>query len=198
MKNIIKLIILLVGNVVFAQYPVLSTTSLANEDDRFDHATHGNYAMDTANERAQYLGLWRYQSDGILFELKIELEDQETNIIESDVGVFYYYMDRVTLRYKLVKNGVTLHDNLNSVNIEGYIVSYGSKYVNYNLDGKILDYTRNVAGQYKITRLNTTPPKIIFKLNEFNYTLINPDSFYQEDQPLFSLPLGNIEMEKVD
>jgi len=126
------------------------------------------------------------------------LEDQETNIIESDVGVFYYYMDAVTLRYKLVKNGVTLHDNLNSVNIEGYIVSYGSKYVNYNLDGKILDYTRNVAGQYEITRLNTTPPKIIFKLNEFNYTLINPDSFYQGDQPLFSLPLGNIEMEKVD
>jgi len=49
MKNIIKLIILLVGNVVFAQYPVLSTTSLANKDDRFDHATKGNYAMDTAN-----------------------------------------------------------------------------------------------------------------------------------------------------
>lgn len=77
--------------------------------------------------------------------------DQKINLIESDVGVFYYYMDRVTLRYKLVKNGVTLHDNLNSVNIEGYIVSYGSKYVNYNLDGKILDYTRNVAGQYEIT-----------------------------------------------
>lgn len=126
------------------------------------------------------------------------MEDQETNIIESDVGVFYYYMDRVTLRYKLVKNGVTLHDNLNSVNIEGYIVSYGSKSVNLSMSGRILDYTRNVAGQYKITRLNTTPPKIIFKLNEFNYKLINPDSFYQGDQPLFSLPLGNIEMEKAD
>ncbi len=198
MKNIIKLIILLVGNIVFAQHPVLSTTSLDNQNDRYEHTKQGNHAIDTANEREQYVGLWRYEENGILFELKIELNNQRLNSAQIENQLAYYYYDEVILKYKLVKNGIVLHDNLNSTVIEGDYISYGRKMVNLTLSGRILDYTRNVIGQYSIKKLNTTPEKIIFNLGEFNYRRLNPDSFYQAGVPLFSIPIGDFEMVKVD
>ncbi len=198
MKNIIKLIILLVGNIVFSQHPVLSTTSLDNQNDRYEHTNQGNYAMDIANEREQYVGLWRYQENGILFELKIELNNQRLNSMQIENQLFYYYVDEVILKYKLVKNGIVLHDNLNSPVIVGDYVSYGSKTANYPLGGHILDYTRNVFCSFTIKKLNTTPEKIIFNLGEFNYIRLNPDSFYQEGVKLFSIPVGDLEMVKVD
>jgi hypothetical protein len=197
-KDIIKFTLLFIVNIAFAQYPVESTTSLANEDDRYEHTKQGNYAMDTANEREQYVGLWRYQENGILFELKIELLNQKINLREFEEQSNYYYMDRVSIRYKLVKNGITLHDNINSPNIEQY-VSYGFKYGSSEyLRGRMIDYTRNVIGQYTIKKLNTSPEKIIFNLGEFNYRRLNPDSFYQAGVKLFSIPVGDLEMVKVD
>ncbi len=199
MKNIIKLIILLVGNIVFAQHPVLSTTSLFNQNDRYEHTNQGNYAMDTANEREQYVGLWRYEENGILFELKIELNNQRINSAQIESQLFYNYMDEVILKYKLVKNGIVLHDNLNSTVIEEDYISYGFKYGSSEfLSGRMLDYTRNVFGSFTIKRLNTTPEKIIFNLGEFNYKRLNPDSFYQAGVKLFSIPTGDLEMMKVD
>ncbi len=51
---------------------VLSTSSLADPYDIVHLINHGNYAMDTNNERAQYIGTWRYESNGLLFELKVD------------------------------------------------------------------------------------------------------------------------------
>jgi hypothetical protein len=79
-KDIIKFTLLFIVNIAFAQYPVQSITSLANVNDRFEHTKQGNYAIDTANEREQYVGLWRYQENGILFELKIELNNQRLTL----------------------------------------------------------------------------------------------------------------------
>ena len=61
----------------YAQYPVLTTTSLTGNptlDSNF--LKSGNYAIDTNNERNQYVGLWRYENNEILFELKMEKRDQ--------------------------------------------------------------------------------------------------------------------------
>jgi hypothetical protein len=197
MKNILTLTIIIISNIVYSQ-SILSTTSLANQNDKHNHTKQGNYAMDTANEREQYVGLWRYQENGILFELKIELNNQRLNSMQYEGQLFYYYVDEVILKYKLVKNGIVLHDNLNSPVIVGDYVSYGSKTANYPLDGRILDYTRNVFGSFTIKRLNTTPEKIIFNLGEFNYKRLNPDSFYQAGVKLFSIPTGDLEMVKID
>ena len=67
MKNILKLIIILWFQNSFAQYPILTTTSLTGDptmDANF--LKSGNYAVDTNNERNQYVGLWRYQTSDIL------------------------------------------------------------------------------------------------------------------------------------
>ena len=74
MKNILKLILVLFVQNIYAQYPVLTTTSLAGDPNLdSNYSKSGNYAMDTNNERDQYVGLWRYQDNEILFELKITL-----------------------------------------------------------------------------------------------------------------------------
>jgi len=66
--------------------------------------------MDTNNERAQYIGLWRYQANGILFELKVEAADQMLEQFPN--GSKYYFWDAVTLKYRLVKDGVEIYNNL--------------------------------------------------------------------------------------
>ena len=87
MKIYIKLAMLLLCNYLSAQeLPVLSTTSLANSEDDLDISNNGNYAVDTNNERNQYVGLWEYNQNGIIFQLKIEKQDQIINKIEYKVG----------------------------------------------------------------------------------------------------------------
>src|SRR5690554_5885496 len=131
MKKIIIIIVIFMGYNVFSQdLPILSTTSLANPE---YISEKGSYGMDTANERQQYVGLWRYNENGILFELKIELKNQSLNKIENQGIVHYYtYRDIVTLKYKLVKNGVELHNDLDLPYQEEGYNSYGVKQINYD------------------------------------------------------------------
>ena len=56
MKTFYNFFCLIVINITFAQLPTLSTTSLANSAEDLDKANNGNYAIDTANERQQYVG----------------------------------------------------------------------------------------------------------------------------------------------
>jgi hypothetical protein len=62
----------------------------------------------------------------------------------------------------------------------------------------MLDYTRNVVGSYTVTKLSGLPAKINFNLVLGDYRLLNPHSYYQDGQPLFSIPTGGIEMVKIN
>ncbi len=181
--------------------PVLSTTSLANPDEHFLHTYNGNYAKDTANERQQYVGLWEYNQNGILFQLKLDKQDQVINKIEVDGVVSHYnFTDEITVRYRLVKNGTELFNNLNdplsSINTS---TAFGVKEGNIpQLYGRLLDHTRNVVGSFNIVKLVSTPQKILFTMERFNYHIQNPPAYYNDGQPLFSIPQNGIEMVKVE
>jgi len=179
--------------------PVLTKTSLANPEHDMGNAKNGNYAIDTNNERDQYIGLWEYNQNGILFQLKIQKKDKVLNKIEYNGEISSYnFTDEVVLRYKLVKNGIVIYDNLNAFTVDP-ITSYGVKQFSRNhLYGGILDYTRNVIGSYTIEKLLGNLEKINFNLNLGNYRILNPRSYYDDGQPLFSIPIKGIEMVKVN
>ncbi|WP_157486187.1 DUF6705 family protein [Flavobacterium sp. Leaf359] len=196
---IIMLFLTMCQNLVSQELPVLSTTSQFNREQRFNHQENGNYARDTHNERDQYVGLWEYNQNGILFLLKIEKMNRVINKIEAPgFETIYNYFDLLILRYRLVKDNIVIFDNLNENDVDP-IANYATKLGSYSFaSGRIWDRTRNVRGSHTITRLSTSPPKIIFNLEKFNYTKLNDPSFYQDRQPLFSIPQGGIEMVKID
>jgi hypothetical protein len=188
-----------VSALVAAQYPVLSTTSLASTNDENSHTNTGNYAMDTANERNQYVGTWEYNQNGVLFEVKIEKKEQELLGVTS-ISSHYFYADVVTFKYRLVKNGQEVFNNLNQAIFTGTdfmssaIKEGGDNYAS----GVFYDKTRNVQGVVTIKKLNTTPEKITFEVPLGAYHLMNPPAYYEDGQPLFSIPTGEIEMVKVE
>lgn len=199
MKNYIYILILFSCNVITAQdLPVLTTTSLANPEDNMEHAKKGNYAKDLGNYRDQYVGLWEYNQNGVLFQLKIEKEDMAINKIEYNGEVSNYnYTDEVILKYKLIKNGIVLFDNLNTTTVD-FINGWGIKQVNRELYGRMLDFTRNVMGAYTITKQPGSNTTIIFNLVLGDYRLLNPPTYYQDGQPLFSIPTGGFVMSKIN
>jgi hypothetical protein len=200
MKTYITILLLVVISIANAQdLPVLSTTSLANPEDDMNNAKNGNYAKDLGNERDQYVGLWEYNQNGILFQIKIEKQDKVLNKREYNGVIDHYeFCDEVILRYKLVKNGVLIYNSLTQANVDP-ITSYGIKQAGYDyLDGRILDYTRNIVAPYTIVKAFSYPQKIIFKLGESTFSKLNPDSFYQDGQPLFTLPREQIELLKIN
>ena len=200
MKNSIMILLLTIfQNLASQELPVLSTTSLYDEEQQFDHIDSGNYARDTHNERDRYVGLWQYNQNGILFILKIEKMDKVINKREfPGFEPHYNYFDQLTLRYRLVKNNVLLFDNLNQDDVDP-IVNYAIKLGSDNYaSGRIWDRTRNVRGSHTITRLDTNPPKIIFNLGRSNNTLLNEHSFYNDGQPLYSIPADGVEMVKIN
>lgn len=200
MKTYITILLLAVISMAGAQdLPVLSTTSLANPDDHMNIGKNGNYAKDLGNERDQYVGLWEYNQNGVLFQIKIEKQEKVLLKMEYNGVIDHYeFCDEVILRYKLVKNGVLIYNSLTQVNVDA-ITSYGIKQAGYDyLDGRILDYTRNIVAPYTIVKAFSYPQKIIFKLGESTFSKLNPDSFYQDGQPLFTLPREQIELLKIN
>lgn len=192
---------LLFTSIVFSQEPpVLSTTSLTNPDDDINFGATGNYAMDTANERNQYIGTWRYNQNGVLFEVKIEKKDKYLNQIPSGPLAFYTYADVVTFKYRLVKNGVTIYNNLNQVGFpsSARIPTAIKKGTNNYLHGQYRDVVKPVVGRVDITRLNTTPAKIFFDLNLGTYYFSEIDYVPDPNQTLFAIPTGGFEMVKVN
>jgi hypothetical protein len=182
----------------FAQYPILSTTSLAGDpttDSNF--SKKGNYAVDTNNERNQYVGLWRYEQNGVLFELKMEKRDQYLYRFTYNGITDYDYSDVIIFKYKLVKNGITIYDNLNATIPNENYFSSATKYGDYDyLSGRMIDMTRNVNASVSIKRLTATnPDKIYFDLSSGGYSLLNPIEYYQgSNEKLFNIPTDGIEM----
>lgn len=189
-------------NVAFSQtLPILTTTSLANPEHDLDTAKKGNYAIDKNNERQQYVGLWQYTYGNDIFQIKITKQDQVLNKIEYNGEVSQYnYVDKIIIRYRLVKNGMEIYNNLSENNIDT-VNAWGIKQLSRDyLYGRFFDHTRNVIGSYTIRNI-TQPgsmPKILFEMDRFNYRLLNSPAYYEDGQPLFSIPQGIIEMIKVN
>lgn len=197
--SVIILLLLLVFRVSAQELPILSTTSLSDPDHRFDHSKKGNYAQDASNLRDQYVGTWEYNQNGILFQLRIFKQDQVLVKLEENGQILdYWYEDCIILKYKLIKNGTLLFNNLgdNSYDIKQ---SYGSKEDSGYMDGFILDQTRNVRGFFVMGRLpGNALPKLGFTLLTSNFTKLNPESYYDDGQPLFTIPTDGIEMVKIN
>lgn len=199
MKTLIKTcVFILLTNYTFAQLPILTYTSHANYLHNKSHGTSGNYGVDTNNERDQYVGLWEYNMNGTLFQLKIEKVDQflvNLNFNNQNPNS-YYYNDVVIFKYKLIKNGVTLYDNLNTPILNNF--SQGTKLAsNSYLGGRFIEYYRGVNTLCEITKLSAIPEKINFNISRHIYSLLNPASFYQDGLPLFFIPANGIIMNKI-
>ncbi|WP_143055654.1 DUF6705 family protein [Flavobacterium terrigena] len=200
MKKQIIYIFLLCTSSLFAQYPVLTTTSLSNPDHDDQHSKHGNYAIDTNNDRQQYVGLWRYTTNDLLFELKIVKLDKLCSSTPPPTGYTrkYSFIDGVVITYKLVKNGIIIYDNLNTIFTNTNYHSWG--YVEAPDDflyGRMKDFNGGATSIFTITNLNTSPNKIYFDLSSMAYSLDRPKETYQHDVKLFTLPTGGIEMIRV-
>ena len=202
MKTYIKIIAILFVNIVIAQEPpVLSTTSLANPDQDLDVGRNGNYAMDTANERNQYVGTWQYNQNGILFQIKIEKKDKFLNdAVYNGERIFYSYQDVVTFKYRLVKNGVTIYNNINQTGFPALAIipTAMKKGSSDKLYGDFHDAIKEVMGVVLITRLNTTPAKINFNLILGEYYFTSNNHVPNPNEPLFTMPTGGIEMLKIN
>jgi hypothetical protein len=196
MKSIYLILLVIAFNAFGQNSSITSTSSLATQPGNTGvHVVKGNYAMDTANERQQYLGTWRYETPTVFFEIKIELLNQKLR--QTPNNIHYYYKDIVTIKYKLIKDDVLLYDNLNTPNDQ--IDSYGVKYGGDSfLDCSFVDYTKFVRAKLEITKLNTVPEKIIFDLSRYSYALLNHTPGFYDDGPLFYVPTGPIEMVKVN
>lgn len=198
MKTQIKIVLLLlVSNFAFAQYPILTTSSFANPADNMRNGNNGNYAIDTNNERDQYVGMWEYNMNGTLFQLKIQKVDQFlSSTITVDNPGSYSYKDVVVFSYRLIKNGVTLFDNLTQDVSTSYSCATKRATEPY-LHGRFIEYYRGVNTSCQITKLCTTPEKIIFNISRNTYSLNKPKLFYQDGLPLFFIPANGIEMVKI-
>jgi hypothetical protein len=197
MKTIITILTLLIVNTVFAQYPVLQNLSLSNPNDEHKIGDRGTYAVDTNNFRDQYLGLWQYNQNGLFLQLKIEKIDKRISKSTTDDQASYYFEDVVIIKYKLIKNGVLLFDNLNETNLDN-IYSSGIQTASQNyLDGRFLEYSRNINSYFTITRLGTSPETINFNLSRVMVNLKNPPSFYNDGQPTFNIPALGIILTKI-
>jgi hypothetical protein len=199
MKLYLNIVLLLFFNCLLAQLPVLSTSSLANPNDNLKNGDNGNYAKDIGNERDQYVGTWQYNQNGVLFQVKMEKKDQFLLKMEHDGQVLSYaYVDVIFFKYKLIKDGVVMYDNLNQISFpDNYYPSNATKQSDTFLYGSFIDRTRNVGGRVTITKLNTAPAKIIFDVSLGAYYLINPPEYYDDGQPLFTFPTDGIEMVKI-
>jgi len=201
MRFVLLLLMILINfEVAIAQLPVTSTTSFSNPNHESEHGKNGNYAIDTANERNQYVGLWEYNQNGTLFQVKMEKVDQYLNqgVYNGNV-INYNYADVIMFKYRLVKNGVEIYNDLNQVWFpKSYNTSIATKISSANyLYGSFIDQTRKVGGRVSITKLNTTPEKIIFDVSLGGYYFLNPPGYYDDNQPLFTFPTGGIEMVKI-
>ena len=209
MKNIkqfIHLIILCCMLQAYSQqYPVLTVTNqvLSKTDDNY--SMKGNYAKDVGNIRNQVVGSWRYQTPDLLLELKIEKRDKEFSGISATQ---YRFKDIIIIKYKLVKNGMVLHDNLNatipfnSIQNQAYDINYisdGYYYdTSYTFKGFINDYYRQVLCSYEMQKTNLNgQEKLLLNISNGNYRIYGDASMYTPSQKLFSLPLGPILLDRV-
>lgn len=198
MKKTILVLLMVFFNTIQAQnYPVLRTVSIEQSLDENYNRLSGDYIKDTNNLLNPYVGIWKYEGNGMIFILKIQKIEQFITFTKS--GKYYLY-DKLLVTYKFVKNGVTLVDNLNEPTINtfhnvGNIVGkkYGSYWFNQSLDyvsGVITDIPLNITTSsdiYPVNPLGGTFNTIKIQYNGMNSLRGNPADFY-EGKPAFMIP----------
>ena len=168
---------------------VTSTSSIYDIDNLIKH---GNYAQDLNQDRDKFVGTWKYQNGETTLIVKLEKKDRFKFIL-NELQVFY--QDAITVKYKLIKNGNVLFDNLNS--------SFPNEYTNDNnafflinsktneLKGSILDKSTNTVGHLDIEYINNNGLK--FNLNG-HYKHVPNNLTGTND---FELPLGDIQLTRI-
>jgi hypothetical protein len=199
MKNTIKLLVFLTifSNCKAQNRPVLRTVTIAERYSDDFNLKSGDYIKDTNNTLDKYVGSWEYNNgNGTILTIKIQKRSQLITVTPK--GSYYYY-DKIISTYKLVKNGVTLVDNLN-LTIPNYFNNLGVEGMKYgtfhciddisSATGRITDLTLGIITsaelEYIITGVNT-PPQIKFSMYGNDSYRIHPDSFY-EGKPTFEIP----------
>jgi hypothetical protein len=200
MKNIFNLFVLVTifSNCNAQNQPILRTIPVEQTySDDFDLKS-GDYIKDTNNLLNPYVGTWQYNNgNGIILTLKLQKKLQNIYIFPNGS---YHYFDDIISTYKLVKNGITLVDNLNlpipnsfhNFGVEG--MKYGKFDNGASLDyinGKITDLSLGIITTAEIELLELTslssPPQIKFSMYGNDSRRIHPDSFY-EGKPTFEIP----------
>lgn len=205
MKYINVILLLIIVQTAYAQnYPVLRTVSVSQVQNEDFDILSGDYIKDTQNHFAQYIGTWQYSQDGIIFTLKLVKVSQVRRV---HLNGSYEYYDKIISTYKLVKNGITLIDNLStpSTDYTGETNTERPKFGTFKnletfdyLNGGITDLTNNILiSRCEITRLPGSPAKIFFKLYANHSWKRNPPEFYEGMTSMYSMP-NNIEMVKID
>lgn len=202
----VYIIALLFGLGLSAQtsHPILRTIPISQAQEEEYDPLSGDYVKDTQNHFNQYLGTWQYNQNGIVFTLKLVSVPKVISMMPN--GNYYFY-DEIISTYKLVKNGITLIDNLStpSTAFTGQTNSDRPKFGTFNntetfdyINGIITDLTNNIIiSRCEITRLPGTPAKIFFKLYPNHSWKRNPPEFYEGMSSMYSMP-NNIEMVKID
>lgn len=204
-----KFLILLINFWVVVAYcqtpPILRTVTLEQSYQENYSLKKGDYIKDSQNTLNKYIGTWTYSNNGTVFTLK--LERINVFLIPMTEGSdFYYYKDIILVRYKLVRNGQVVFDNLNSPSGTSLTIDENRGVLNNietndYIDGIFYDFTNNVfVSRCEITKLINAigqPQKIYFKLYPNHSRRMNPPSFYQGMTTMYSMP-SNIELTKID
>jgi hypothetical protein len=176
------------------QQPVLRILSFQEKYSNGYNLKEGDYIKDIQNQLDPYVGIWKYEGNGMILTLKLQKVPMFYN------GTGEYYTDEILLTYKFIKDGITLVDNLNLPTISTFYnignqnsKKYGAFSLSQNmqnLDGSITDIPLNILASsyiYPINISNGTFNQIKIEYNGINAVRGNPKSFYQ-GKPTFILP----------
>lgn len=201
MKNIIKLFLLVtifLSNCKAQNQPILRTIPMEETYSDDFYLKSGDYIKDTNNSLNKYVGTWQYNNgSGTILTIKIQKKSQLITVTPKSS---YYYYDKIITTYKLVKNGVTLVDNLslpipndfNNLSVENMKYGKFSCVENINhVTGTITDLTLGIITSAEIELLElsslNSPPQIKFSMYGNDSRRLNPESFY-EGKPTFEIP----------
>lgn len=197
MKKIFILLVILSITALQAQtYPILRTVSVEQSLDVNYNELSGDYIKDINNLLNPYVGIWKYEGNGMIFTLKIQKVNQFISVYNDGT---YKLRDELLITYKFVKNGITLVDNLNEPIINkfynvGNLI--GSKYGSYwfksldSISGVITDIPLNITTSsdiYPVNPIGGTFNKIKIQYNGMNSLRGNPADFYI-GKPTFMIP----------
>jgi hypothetical protein len=170
--------------------------------DNFIHQ-NGDYYIDNENKLNTFEGIWIY-NDGNGTILTVNLRKKNQLLLQG-LNNQYKFSDFLVLTYKLEKNNVVLHNNLNDAlpsemlsiynDFFGYFTFYQPNYL--ETEGSFFDKTYNIIASCAITKL----PTLVGQSEKINIHLYsasrkNDPSFYTNLPSVFSVP-NNVELTKL-
>jgi hypothetical protein len=192
MKKFIIIVAVILSQISMAQ-PVLRIVTIEQSLEEDFERLNGDYIKDTNNLMEKYIGIWKYEGNGMTYVLNIR---KATQFLSTTENGKYDFMDKLFVTYKFIKDGVTLVDNLNEPMVSSFSNGNGIKYGRYwfnsldYLSGFITDIPLNIIADsdiYPITTVRGALTKIKIQYNGLNSLRRNPDAFYI-GKPTFLIP----------